>query len=304
MGEIKIRLSNLNKYYNDFHVLDNLSLTVEKGKIFAYLGPNGAGKTSTIKLLIGLSKPSSGEVKILDKNPYGKKEAIIVKEKIGMMLDSATMYLDLTGLENLIYWGELYGLSNKKSEKIANELMDTLKLSDWKNSKVSHYSHGMKKRLAFARAIIHNPEIIILDEPTNGVDFESRELIRELIKKLAKEGRTVFFSSHDLEEVQKICTSLAIINKGKLLFNGSLQDLQDKCLEKEISVVLKDEIALKKFLKTIEEKTIIKIDGNMVSFIPTKDIDLNQEDIVSHWIKESSIESLYKNIISSNEKNE
>jgi ABC-2 type transport system ATP-binding protein len=152
MSEIEIK--NVNKIYGDFHALNNLSLNVKKGQIFAYLGPNGAGKTTTIKLLLGLIKPSSGEVKILNKNLYNDdEESIEKKQKIGVILDSSVLYLNLTGLQNLVYWAELYGLNTKKANEIANEVIDALKLHDWKDSKVSEYSHGMKKRLSFARSI-------------------------------------------------------------------------------------------------------------------------------------------------------
>jgi ABC-2 type transport system ATP-binding protein len=301
----EIKLNNVNKIYENIHALKDLSLNVEKGQIFAYLGPNGAGKTTTIELLLGLIKPSSGEVKLLNANPYyDDEESIEVRRKIGVMLDSAILYFDLTGLENLIYWGELYGLDVKKANKIANENLKLLQLLEWKDKKVSEYSHGMRKRLAFARTIIHNPEILILDEPTNGIDFESREIIRDIIKKLSKKGKTIFFSSHDLEEVQKVCTNLAIINKGQLLFNGSLTDFELKYSKNRVFVILRDINKTEKFTKAIEESSHdIEVNGKIISFIPKNNtINLKSDDILSQWTEKISLEESYKNLITLNKK--
>ncbi|GAA5819820.1 MAG: Trehalose/maltose import ATP-binding protein MalK [Methanobrevibacter sp. CfCl-M3] len=298
MSEIEIK--SCDKLYGNFHALNNLSLNVGKGQIFAYLGPNGAGKTTTIKLLLGLIKPSSGEVKILNMDPYNDNEKSIKnKQKIGVMLDSPALYLDLTGFENLVYWAELYGLNSKKANKIADKLLKKLKLHDWRDNKVLEYSHGMKKRLSFARAIVHDPEILILDEPTNGIDFESRELIRNLIEKLFEEEKTIFFSSHDLGEVQKICTHLAIINKGKMIFHGELKDLEHEFSMNKMFIVLKNEKAVKKFINNRENMIIEpKVDGTTVSFIYAKqDIDLKSEDIITYWIEKTSLEDYYKKII-------
>ena len=176
------------------------------------MDPTDSGKTTTIKIILGLLKPSSGSVEVLGVDPYlDNTESLSVRSHIGSMLEGDGLYLNLTGMENLVYWAELYGLNNQKAHENAVDVIKKVKLFKWADTEVSKYSHGMKKRLSFARALINDPDILVLDEPTSGVDPESRILIRNLMKNLVESGKTIFFSSHDLEEVQKhfyytICT--------------------------------------------------------------------------------------------------
>jgi ABC-2 type transport system ATP-binding protein len=160
----------------------------------------------------------------------------------------------------------------------------------------------MKKRLSFARAIVNNPEVLILDEPTSGVDSESRVVMRELIENLSKEGKTIFFSSHDLEEVQKICSHISILKKGQILFEGSLKDIKEKFGYSEVFVVMKDSESVSKFIKKIQGLgNNIKVNGNTISFIPTKSCsqDLKSEDIISTWTNKSNLEEVYLDVLSS-----
>jgi ABC-2 type transport system ATP-binding protein len=219
-----IELKNVDKSYkNNDKVLDKISFTIPKNTITGYLGANGAGKSTTIKLLLGLIKANTGEVTIKGINLYeDNNSSLSIRKSIGCMLEYDTLYLDLTAMDNIKYWGQLYGLSEDESEDKGKELLEKMKL---KNILVSEYSNGMKKRLSFAKSIVHDPEILILDEPTSGVDFESRIIIRELIKELHKKGSTIFLSSHDLEEVRKLCTNIIIIDHGKIQIQGTLEDI-------------------------------------------------------------------------------
>lgn len=167
-----------------------------KGQIFGYLGPNGSGKTTTIKLLLGLIKPSSGSLTVLGEDPYvDDARAMDTRRNIGSMLEFDGLYEQLTGLQNLVYWAELYGLEDQNAITQAKEMIDSMKLSEWAVTKVAKYSFGMRKRLALARAMVCDPDILILDEPTVGVDPESRFLIRNMIKDLAAQGKTIFLFS-------------------------------------------------------------------------------------------------------------
>jgi ABC-2 type transport system ATP-binding protein len=219
-----IELKNTNKSFdNVVKVLNNISFIVQKNSITGYLGPNGAGKSSTIKLLLGLIEVDSGEAMINGVNLYEDSDlSIQIRKSIGCMLEYDTLYPSFTAKENITYWGQLYGLNINEAELRAENLLKKMKLE---NILVSKYSNGMKKRLSFAKSIIHDPEILILDEPTSGVDFESRVIIREIITELHEKGSTIFLSSHDLEEVRKICTDIIIINQGQIQFQGKLNDI-------------------------------------------------------------------------------
>ncbi|MDR1818921.1 MAG: ABC transporter ATP-binding protein [Methanobrevibacter sp.] len=225
-----IVVDNVVKKYGNQIVLKNISFNISNGQIFGYLGPNGAGKTTTIKLLLGLLKPDSGDIKVSDKDPYlDTIETQNMKQQIGFVLESDLLNPNLSGFKNILYWAELYdNLNPENIYKQVNEVMTIVNLTDYKDMLVKNYSHGMKKRLLFARAIVHNPLILILDEPTNGIDLESRLIVRNLIKKFANENKIILFSSHDLNEVQKICTNIIILNKGEKRFDGTLEELKIK----------------------------------------------------------------------------
>ncbi|MDR1819876.1 MAG: ABC transporter ATP-binding protein [Methanobrevibacter sp.] len=233
-----IFLSGVNKYFKGFHVLKDVSFEAKKGQVFGFLGPNGAGKTTTIRLIVGLLEPDSGIINTLGTDLYkDTDESINVKSHIGTMLDFSGLNFKMTGLENLVYCGKLYGLRSSDAEYSALEAIEKLELYDYKDKPIYQYSHGMEKRLSFAKTILNDPDVLILDEPTNGVDPESRLILRRLIIEMKEKNKLVFMSSHDLEEVQKVCTDLAIINKGEILFTGSLKEFQDEFSAKTYSLV-------------------------------------------------------------------
>lgn len=290
-------IDNVDKYYNDFPALDSVSFDVKEGEIFGYLGPNGSGKTVTIKLLLGLIKPSSGNVKILNINPYNDTvDSLKVRGNVGALLEWDGLRMNLTGMENVIYWAELYGLNKDEAKKRVKEVIESVKLSDRADTIVSNYSNGMKKRIGFARALVANPDILILDEPTAGVDPESRILIRKIIMDLAKKGKTIFFSSHDLEEVQKIASTIALIKKGKIIFKGSLKEMIIVFGKPRIFIQMQTpEIANTTAKKITEWAEDIKIEGSIISFTPKKgqEYDLDEINYVSSWTTDSSLEEAY-----------
>lgn len=221
-----VKLTDIEKYYGDIHALKGISLEVKKGEIFGYLGPNGSGKTTTIKLILGLNQPSFGQIAVFGNDPYpSTKDNLQNRFRIGFMLEFDGLYEKLTGLENLLFWASLYNINKEIAYQKANELLQQVKLDERKDDIVKNYSYGMKKRLALIRALLVEPELLVLDEPTLGVDPESRYIIRDIIKFLANEGKTIFFSSHDLVEVQKICSQIAIISNGKIILKDSLNNI-------------------------------------------------------------------------------
>ncbi|MDR2829690.1 MAG: ABC transporter ATP-binding protein [Methanobrevibacter sp.] len=222
-----VSIESLNKYYGDFHALKDISFEVKKGDIFGYLGHNGSGKTTTIKILLGLMKPTSGNIEVLGENTFlDTDESKKSRSKLGAVLDFDGLIHEFSGLKNLTFWGGLYGINEEKALSTAKKLIKLVKLGNWEDVKVSKYSNGMKKRLCIARSLIPNPELLILDEPTSGLDPESRVLIRKILKNLTIKDKTIFISSHDLEEVQKTCSHIGILNKGELILNTSLDKLQ------------------------------------------------------------------------------
>ncbi|MDR1820259.1 MAG: ABC transporter ATP-binding protein [Methanobrevibacter sp.] len=282
--ETIISFSNVNKAYQEFKALKNVSFEVRKGEVFGFLGENGSGKTSTIKLILGLMKPSSGELNLCGKNPFNKE----LKSKIGSLLEFNGLIDELTGMENLRLWGGLYGLDKQGAILKSEELLNLFQLNKWTYIKVSKYSYGMKKRLGLARSLIANPELIVLDEPTLGVDPESRQLIRKIIKKLAGDGKTIFFSSHDLDEVQKICSHLAIIKQGEIIYKGSLNEFINNYSINELSINLSTIEEAEKLLLSLEEKFNAKRKGTLITIENSENFNL--EDYLEY-----NIQNIYKN---------
>jgi ABC-2 type transport system ATP-binding protein len=305
LTNVLINLDNVHRFYGNFEALKGISLKVKKGQIFGYLGPNGSGKTTTIKLILGLIKPFSGKVSVLGEDPYDDAKAMDTRKHIGSMLEFDGLYEKLTGLQNLVFWAELYGIEGKEAEKQAQKVIDSVKLSEWADVQVAKYSYGMSKRLALARALVHDPDIIILDEPTVGVDPESRYLIRNMIKELASKGKTIFFSSHDLEEVQKVCSHVAILKKGELIFNGTLKDAISQLGRSKLFIRLEfpaDADFLSKNLQKIGYD--VKIEGPVISFYPEKDFDiskLTEKKVLDTWKVSSSLEEIYLNSVADEE---
>ena len=221
MGEQVIVLTDLTKQYGNFTAVDHIRLHIQKGEIFGLLGPNGAGKSTTILMMLGLTEPTSGSVEICGIN--STTHPIEVKRKIGYLPEDVGFYDDMTGLENLIYTARLNGIPDKEAREKAMELMKRTGLEDQLKKKAGKYSRGMRQRLGLADVLIKNPEIIILDEPTLGID--PAELIRWLSK---EKGLTVLFSSHHLDQVQKVCDRVGLFSNGKILALIDMTELKDK----------------------------------------------------------------------------
>ncbi len=306
MAEVLINLNEIHRFYGNFEALRGISLEVRKGQIFGYLGPNGSGKTTTIKLILGLIKPSSGKVSVLGEETYPENAKSMNKRRhIGSMLEFDGLYEKLTGLQNLVFWGELYGMDGQKAVKQARNVIDSVKLSEWADVQVARYSHGMRKRLALARALVSDPDILVLDEPTVGVDPESRYLIRNMIKELAAQGKTIFFSSHDLEEVQKICSHIAIIKRGKLISNGTLREVISQFGKSKLFIRLESPADADFLAKRLQNMGYeIKVEGPVVSFYPEEDFNISElaeRKVLDTWRVRSSLEEVYLNLVADKE---
>jgi ABC-2 type transport system ATP-binding protein len=227
VDENVIELCDLTKIYGTQTAVDHLNLTIPKGEVFALLGPNGAGKTTTILMMLGLTEPTSGSVRVCGIN--STVNPVEVKRKVGYMPENVGFYDDLTGLQNLIFTARLNGSTGNEAEHKAEQLLIKVGLSDASRKKAGKYSRGMLQRLGLADVLIKNPEVIILDEPTQGIDPTGVKELLELIVRLSKEqGLTVLFCSHNLYQVQKVCDRVGIFVNGKLLAEGNIQKLSEE----------------------------------------------------------------------------
>jgi len=217
------RMKNVVKRYGDNLALDNLNLNVPEGKILGLLGPNGAGKTTAIRILIGLINADSGETTIFDK----KQDIHNLKNRqiMGLVTQEITVFPELTATENLQYFGGLYGLRGAELNANVKEMLEFVGLSDRAKKKPGTFSGGMQRRLNIACSLVHKPKLVIMDEPTVGIDPQSRNHILESVKKLAMNGTTVIYTTHYMEEVQAICNQISIMDAGRVIIEGTLDEL-------------------------------------------------------------------------------
>ncbi len=229
-SEIAISLKNVTKFYNRFQALDNISFEVKRGDFFAFLGPNGAGKTTTINVVTGLSNYQAGQVKVFGFDTM--REYTSTRSLVGLCAQEFNFDPFLTIHQLLVYQAGYFGILPSLAAKRADELLDRFQLTEKRNGKHRTLSGGMKKRLLLCRALIHDPEILILDEPTAGCDLELKFLIWDYLTQLNREGKTIFLTTHYMEEAEKLCKTIGIINRGRIVRIGEKKEvLQDKSLE-------------------------------------------------------------------------
>lgn len=218
-----LRVENLKKSFGDFEAVKDLSFEVNPCEIFGFLGPNGAGKSTTIKMITGFLKPDAGKVEILGMDPV--KNELEVKSVIGVVPEELQMYDRLTGREFLEFAARMYGVDESRSQEIIPNLLGLLDLAPKADNMILDYSHGMQKKLALAGALVHSPKLVFLDEPFTGMDAISVIKVRKLLEKLQSEGVCIFFSSHILELVEKVCDRIAIIDQGRIHAIGTKREL-------------------------------------------------------------------------------
>jgi len=229
----------LRRTFGDKIALDSVDLRVECGEIFGYLGPNGAGKTTTIRILLGLIRPTSGQAWVLGHDVTENEPE--VKAKIGVVLEDHGLYERLSAWDNLDYYSHIFHLPRAVLRGRIEALLHQVGLWDERDNKVGIFSQGMKQRLALARALLHEPELLFLDEPTAGLDPEATVMIRQLILALAHEGkRTIFLNSHNLDEVERICSRIAILHRGRIQVVDTMENLQRRFSSPILEVVVRD----------------------------------------------------------------
>ena len=228
MNDFVIETSGLTKRYGELAAVDNLNLSVARGEVFGLLGPNGSGKTTTILLLLGLTEPTAGAVRVLGLDPA--RQPLRVKAQVGYMPDEVGFYDELSARSNLAYIARLNGLSRSEAQRRIDEVLARMGLAEVADKPVSTFSHGMRRRLGVADVLIKQPKLVIMDEPTQGLDPEGARSFLEIIRQLREEGITVLLSSHLLHQVQEVCDRVGLFYKGRLVLMGTVPDLAQQVL--------------------------------------------------------------------------
>jgi ABC-2 type transport system ATP-binding protein len=269
-----ISVSNLTKNYNTIQALKGISFEIEQGEFFGLLGPNGAGKTTTISIMSTILEPDDGSVCIggfdLKKNPNKCKSII------GVVPQEIALYGELSAYDNLKFWGSLYNVPKKELKSRIDEMLELFGLDERKNDLVKTYSGGMKRRINIASALLHKPRILFMDEPTVGIDPQSRNLIFEVIEKLHKEGITIVYTTHYMEEAERFCDKIGIIDNGQIIAQGTLEQLKSLCEIKETIVVSFENLTDNLFEKiSVEWNELKRVDNSIHFFSSEVEKDLS-----------------------------
>ncbi len=274
MVQTIVETHDLTKVYGQLAAVDRLNLRIQEGEVFGFLGPNGAGKTTTILMLLGLTEPTAGKAEVCGFSPT--REPLKVKRMVGYFPEKIGFYNDLTARQNLRYTGSLNGAQERGLDKKIDGLLEKVGLGDVKDRQVGKYSRGMKQRLGIADVLMKDPSVVILDEPTSGIDPQGIEQILQLIGDMAKQQITVVLSSHQLHQVQRVCTRVGILAKGKLVAQGSVDKLGREALgggAYRIEVQLaQEEPKLVELLKKVPGVTSVQVSGRSLSINCARDL--------------------------------
>jgi ABC-2 type transport system ATP-binding protein len=274
MSPALIEAEGLTKRYGTFTAVDSLDLELQEGEIYGFLGPNGSGKTTTILMVLGLTEPSGGSVRVAGHDPA--REPLAVKRMVGYLPESVGFYGDLTGRENLLYTARLNSIPRERADSLVRETLDLVELGGAVDQPVSQYSRGMRQRLGLADVLIKEPKLVILDDPTLGLDPAGIEWLLRLIQEMSRERQiTIFLSSHQLHEVQRICHRVGIMSHGKLVLQGSVHELvaqQDSDGYRVGLEVLGAEAELVKALEALPGVTGVQRTGSQVVLTSSQDV--------------------------------
>lgn len=298
-----LTIKNLKKSFGDFKALDGVNLEIKEGEIFGFIGPNGAGKSTTMKVISGLLSANSGEVYVdgIDALKNNKK----LKEKIGYMPDYIGVYDNLTAMEYLEFYGSIYGITGKAAKSKGMELLEVVKLSDKSNVYVDKLSRGMKQRLSLARSLMHDPKLLILDEPASGMDPRARFEMKGILRNLKDLDKTVLVSSHILTELGEICSRIGIIDKGVMVTQGTIDSIMEESGGKNpVAITIIDNIdAGASIVKEFTKSENVTIDGNNIltsikggeeeAFALLKTLINNNIKVSSFNRKEGNLEDLF-----------
>jgi ABC-2 type transport system ATP-binding protein len=297
-----LKIAHLSKSFDSIKAVDDISLEVKKGEIFGLLGPNGAGKTTTISMIASLLRPDSGKIYIdsLDTETDLKK----IKKMMGVVPQEMAFYEELSAKENLIFWGKLQGVGRKTLEERIRFYLEKTGLLGRENDPLKKYSGGMKRRINLIIGLIHQPKLLLLDEPTIGIDIQTRLNIYEIIKEASSQGTTILYTTHNLQEAEELCHRIGIMDQGKILAEGTLTELIKIVGEKDIALISGDFSAEtgRKILSSLKETTVISLeDGKIIlSLDASKKIPVLLEDFFKEGlsiddvsIKQPNLESVF-----------
>ena len=288
-----VEVQNLTKVYHGFTAVDHINFEVNEGEIFGFLGPNGAGKTTTWRMLTGIINPDEGEAHILGYNI--QNEPLKVKQHFGVVPETSNAYVDLSAWQNIILMAELYGIPKKDAETRAKNLLDKLGLYERKDQKVKGFSKGMKQRLILCMALINDPTLLFLDEPTSGLDVQSRRLIKDILQELSGEGKTIFLTTHDMEEANQLCERVAIINRGKIAIIDRPETLKNRIKKlNSVEISFDRSINIQEFSE-ISDAAEVKMEGDKFR-IYTKNIN----DLIlslTHFAEERGLKIMTMNTL-------
>lgn len=246
-----LTLTNIKKSFGKHEVVKGITLNIEKGEAFGLLGPNGAGKSTTISMISGLVPFQEGD--ILVEGVSIKKDPLLVKKKIGVVPQDIALYPTMSAIDNLIFWGKMYGLKGKEAKLRAHKVLEIVGLTDRAKDKIETFSGGMKRRINIGAALMHEPELLIMDEPTVGIDPQSRNHILETVKALNEQGMTIIYTSHYMEEVEFLCKRIAIIDHGQLIASGSKKELCSRLSGGTVLQIVVNQV-MPDFLKQLKAK--------------------------------------------------
>ncbi|KYC50802.1 MAG: Trehalose/maltose import ATP-binding protein MalK [Candidatus Methanofastidiosum methylothiophilum] len=292
-----IEITNVTKKYNDRVAVNNFSFTAESGKIYGFLGPNGAGKTTTIRMIMGIIAPDSGDIKV-----FGKKLSEQSKKRIGYIPEERGLYRKYKVSDILLYFGKLKGLSSEEARKNTFIWLDKVGLKDRANSKVEELSKGMQQNIQLIVSLINNPDLVILDEPFVGLDPINTRNMKEIIYSLKESGKTIIFSTHQMNEAERLCDHILLINKGKKVIDGPIEEVKKKYSKNFVSVEFRDKIMNLEDIDIIEN---VYYEGNKAEIELRRNINYNdllkvllqRGDISKYEISESSLESIFVEVV-------
>ncbi len=288
-----LKVSHIDKSYGSIMAVNDLSFEVKEGEVFGLLGVNGAGKTTTFRMIVGLLEPDSGEI-TLD----GKKIDYDITDNIGFLTEERSLFVKMSVLEQILFYGNLKGLSNKEIEKRLDYWLDRLKISEYKHEKIKNLSKGNQQKIQFISAVINEPKFLVLDEPFTGLDPFNVDILMTALKEMAKKGTIVIFSSHRMEHVEMFCDRLLILVKGEKVLEGSLKEIKENYLKKSIHIKGDVEINKIKEIKGVEKvvKTsddiIVKV-SNMEVVSKVFNVIKNGKNIIKFEVEDPSLNEIF-----------
>lgn len=262
-NQITVRLERVRKSFGDFTAVNDLSLTVQAGRVFGLLGPNGAGKTTTIRMMVNITRPDSGTIEL-----FGRKIDSELQNRIGYLPEERGLYRRMKVADQLRFFAELKNVRGKSVEAKIDDWLARVKLSEWKNKRSMELSKGMQQKIQFVTAVLHDPELLILDEPFSGLDPINAELLKEIVLDLKRNGKTIIFSTHQMEVAEKICDDICLLNRAEKVFEGSLRELKSSFGRNSVAVryeggdgVLDDTTLVTKVVRHADETQALLAQG-------------------------------------------